>query len=173
MEEDKLEALQNLIGEQNEIIEQLKNKVESFESQIKANVELLEKHKHAGRKTADISAILSERLGIKIGTITGAGGEMLAIDFAGVLQASGRASSGSTLAYGFKGIDGVNKSSFGIEWSGGGNPFFIVRNAGIKLISSATNPAEDGAISYWQSGGSYGLRTYLTGTLWQVDLSAV
>jgi len=118
MEQDKLEALQNLIGEQNEIIEQLKNKVESFDSQIKANKELLEKHKHSGTETANIRDIISEVLGISISTSRGAA-ESYALQFGGFSQ-DGRAAVGNIK------MTGSNDISFGFEWSGGANPVLTI-----------------------------------------------
>lgn len=112
MADDKLQ-----IEDQQEKISSLEDKILDLEKKLEDTVYKLERHKHSGKDTADISNILSERLGIKISTIVGAA-ESINIDFAGVLQSSGRA------AVGYLRLNALLGQYFGIEWSGGGEPYF-------------------------------------------------
>ena len=105
------------IEEQQEKISSLEEKISDLSKQLEDAVDLLKKHTHSGKETADISKILSDRLGIKVSTIIGAA-ESVNIDIMGVLVSTGRAATGSTKVYDLFG------NSFGVEWSGGGDPYF-------------------------------------------------
>jgi len=155
--QQKIQQLEDKVKELETAIE----KVSGLDDKIKEVETSIEKHKHSGQGTYDISAILNERLGIKIGTITGAA-EAISFDIAGILTATGRAAVGQTAVWGFKGIDGVNQSSFGITWSGGGEPYFFIDNAEFVVPSFASDPtAIVGSIYYNTATNS--LKAYING----------
>jgi len=140
-EEEKDTTL--VLEEYDEKIEEFKQKIEEFEKKIDKMDLMIETHKHSGKETADISQILQERLGIKMGTFTSATGtEGMYFDFAGVLKSIGRAQFGETRVY------SLMEKYFGIEWTGGGEQFFTT-NAEFILPKFASNPtAVSGSIYY-------------------------
>ena len=127
--EEQIEKLENLINKQEERIKELEYK--------------LERHKHSGKDTADINNILQERLGLKMGTFTSmTGTDNIYFDFAGVLKSIGRAQLGEAKVYSLLG------QYFGIEWTGGGEPYFTT-DAEMVLPFFASDPtAIDGSIYY-------------------------
>jgi cell division septum initiation protein DivIVA len=104
-------------------IEQLENRIQELENLLEENQGLndrikeleykLEKHKHSGKETADISNILSERLGLKVSSGIGAS-ENYTIELGSFVQ-TGSSSNGYVgfLTFG---------EFFGLRWSGGSNP---------------------------------------------------
>lgn len=139
--ENLIKSLSNTIEKQDSLIEEMDKKIQQLEKDISSNKDLLEKHKHSGKETYDISRILSDRLGIKISTITGAS-EAVSIDIMGVVKSQGRAATGITKIFDLFG------NSFGIEWSGGGTPFFTT-DTEFVIPSFTSNPtAVNGSIYY-------------------------
>jgi cell division septum initiation protein DivIVA len=100
--ESKIEKLESLLEENQE----LKNRVKELEYK-------LEKHKHSGKDTADISNILSERLGIKVGTMVGAS-EVFSIEFGGFKHIG-------SASVGYIGMEALDEY-LRLYWSGGGTP---------------------------------------------------
>ena len=94
--------------------EELQNKIDELEKRVKELEYLLEKHKHSGKETSDISQILTERLGIKVSAMMGAA-ESYSIEFGGFKHA-GRAAIGRIV------LEPLTGKYFGLYWSGGGNP---------------------------------------------------
>jgi len=127
--EEQIEKLENLIKEQEKRIKELEYK--------------LERHKHSGKETADISNILNERLGLKMGTFTSqTGTDGIHFDFAGVLRSVGRIQFGEARVYSLLG------QYFGIEWSGGGEPYFTTDAEMVLPYFSSDPTAMDGSIYY-------------------------
>lgn len=134
--EEQIERLENLINEQGKIVEKQEKMIKELEYK-------LEKHKHSGKETADISNILQERLGIKMGTFTGGTGtEGIYFDFAGVIKSIGRAQFGEARVYALLG------QYFGIEWTGGGEPYFTTDAEMVLPYFSSDPTAIDGSIYY-------------------------
>lgn len=128
------EELQNTIEELEKKLKESEDKIAEISDELKKQKLLLETHKHSGKETSDVSKILEERLGIKISTITGSTGlDKMSIDIAGVLKSFGRIQFGETKVHSFNGIN------FGVEWSGGGHPFFST-NAEFLFPVFSSNP---------------------------------
>ena len=128
----KIEELQNIVEQQNETIEELKSQLSDYKKEFDITKDLLEKHKHSGKETSDISNILSDRLGIKVATVVGAA-EAVSIDIMGVVKSQGRAATGIAKVYDLFG------NSFGMEWSGGGDSYFTL-DVPLLLKTYSTDP---------------------------------
>lgn len=142
------------IEEQNEKLEEFEQKIEDFRKKIEELEERVEKHKHSGKDTADISNILSERLGLKISTIVG-GAESVSFDLAGILVSVGRAAVGQTK------VNSLLGQSFGIEWSGGADPIFTTDADFVVPSFAADGDAHNGSIYYNTTANS--LKAYING----------
>jgi hypothetical protein len=145
---------ENEIEEQNEKLEEFEQKIEDFRKKIEELEERVEKHKHSGKDTADISNILAERLGLKIGTMTG-GATSVSFDLAGILVSVGRAAVGETKVYSLLG------QSFGIEWSGGGDPYFTTDADFVVPSFLSDGTAINGSIYYNTTTNE--LKAYING----------
>jgi len=101
---------------------------------------MIETHKHSGKETADISQILQERLGIKMGTYLGAT-ESVSLEFGGFKQLG-------TSQSGYMKLEPKNNKYFGLTWTGGGDPA-VDMNIEFWLPLFDSNPtAVSGSIYY-------------------------
>lgn len=110
----KIDELTAKVEEYEEKIGEYDEKIGEMENKLKEMNDLIEKHKHSGKETSDISQILLERLGIKVGAMMGAA-ETYSIEFGG-FKHIGRAAFGRIV------LEPITDKYFGLYWKGGGNP---------------------------------------------------
>jgi hypothetical protein len=137
--EEKLKELETNI----ERLESLSNENEELKGRVKELEYKLEKHKHSGKETSDISNILSERLGLKMGTFTSmTGAEGLYFDFANILVSIGNPSFGKTR------VNSIDDKYFGIDWNTVGGQYFTTNAPFVLPFFSSDPDTINGSIYY-------------------------